>query len=148
MTQTIKDRIVDAIKAKLDAIDSIPDLVVEINRGSEVQHFPSVVIVEQDADVDSEFSPNTLRFMMPLDIEAYARANDDDALKVKIDNLQRECSNALLADHTLGGLAADVTLTSIDRITGDDGAKAKTAAVMCSFEVMFFTAANDLTALA
>lgn len=144
MPTTYRESIVVAALAKLAAISSVADLVVERNRVEAVETFPMIVLREGGHEVSEETSSHDLA-TISLDVELYVRSTSA-AINVGtlLNELYGAAKVALQADRSLGIGAFDVRETSMSAPTFDtsDAAHPQASAVV-SFDVQFWqTKAN------
>ena len=143
MAVTVREQVLAAFFAKLEAITGVYGLSVERNRDTEVTGFPTVVQADGPVRADRLFS-STTTYTAQVDVEAYVQADATGKTREEqLDELYGKVVQAVTADPTLGGLAVDVQeielATRPDRTPGHMTG----GALLASFEIMFETVEGD-----
>lgn len=142
---TIREQCLAAFKSRLNTL--APAVNVYRNRGAEVQRYPAVAMVDGGQDVLTP-SAGLAIYTMRVGVVGWVSAANDDAQGPAVSALYGSIVAAVLADHTLGGVAVDVregdmSDPSVDRSPG----VAPTAAFEITFEIDFITAEKNPSAL-
>lgn len=99
-----------------------------------------VIVVEPAAETAREMSTCKLDWTLPVLIVIHTRGNVPDQLA---DPIRVSAHGLLMADRTLGGLALDIIPTATD--PQRDKADLTSLWLVCTYEVRYRTAANDLS---
>lgn len=112
--------ILQSVKAALQAIAGVPDLVVLRNPSHEISHFPTLVLIDGGHSLDEAEGGSVYR--LAYTIEGYVAADDGDAAGDALSDLYAKTVSALLADRTRGGAAFDTLEGDLDvELSGVEG---------------------------
>lgn len=121
MTDTIRERIIAALETKYSQISTIAGLIVERNRDTPVQEFPTLVIIDGQQSPSYDDTGIT-RYDMEVFVEGYVRAASND-LGTANNALYGAVLKKTMEDITLGGLCFDIRerdmLPDINRNEGE-----------------------------
>lgn len=98
-----------------------------------------VLVVEPAGETAREFSTCKLDWTLPVLIAIHTRGSIPDQLA---DPIRVSLHNLLMTDRTLGGLALNIVPTGTD--PQRDKADLASLWLVCTYEVRYRTAANDL----
>lgn len=146
---TVREQVLQAFEAALGNVTAtVPEAVIERNRDIEVTSFPAVVMVDRGQSIGQD-DTGIKRVRMGVDVEMYAAAPTFDQLAGALDRLYSAVVKAVLADHTLGGVAVDVaeddmTDPEIDRAEG----RGPNIAASLGFNIEYWVAEDDPDVLA
>lgn len=115
--KVIRQKIVDLLMSKTRAEDRVFSSPA---RNIWAENLPAILVYSRNEIVD-EFAtaPRTLRRKLRLAIECVANA--DEQLDNELDDMGQEVEEALGADESLGGIAADCILEQADMELKGDG---------------------------
>lgn len=144
MSAVIREQVLAAVKSTLD--NGLSGVSIERNRMVEVAEYPAIIV--RGGEMDTEFIDSHSRaHMMQLEIECFAQAASGEALEQALNQHYGEIVQALLADHTLGGVAFDVREQSLTPMSEMDAGNKPTGAFLLVMEVEFHTThTNPFTA--
>lgn len=147
MTLSIREQVLAAFQAKLAAITGIDGLTVERNRASPVQEFPKLIMRDGGHEVTEE-NTGMMGYRMTVDVEGFVAHSSDSGTGPAVNALYATVLQAVLADRTLGDLAADITETSMDINLDSEDGHSPHAAFNSSFVIIFYTTPGDPYSLA
>lgn len=142
MPDTIRERVLDAFKTKLDGITGVTGLTVERNRDVRVQEFPMLIMIDggQQANLDNT---GFTRYDMNIEVEGHVTASTPGGLGDAVNALYGKTVEAVMADVTLGSLSLDIVEVSMEvEIDRGEGRKPY-AAFLVTFQVTYFTEQGD-----
>lgn len=143
MTDTVEERIVAAVKTRLD---QIADTTMYRDRGRPVSDdkVPALnLLVRGDAEpVDYEVATGVEQHVLALAVVGYVKATTDEAASIAHTAQRGQIRRAVGEDPTWGGLAIDTHEIEADvELPDDDGAPRGAALVAIS--VTYWTKAGD-----
>ncbi len=145
MSASVKKRLLDALEVALRDDPALENVQVERDRALEAQAFPCVLLHSPEVRVDNNFSVYEAMHLMEVHVEGYCTATPGVALSDALDGLQTKVLSVLQRDHTLGGLATDVQVVSVEEEIDKGGDSMPLGAFLIVLEVLFFTDSADVT---
>ena len=141
MPDTIRERCVQALMARLQSITGFPGLAVLRQPDQEIETYPALALFEGDQTEDDSFSQVLMRDL-EIRVEAWVEAASPTLARQALEQLSAEVEQKFDADVTLGGLAFDLVRGGEQTEMAQDGS-VSVAAGLITYTLRYQTRRGD-----
>ena len=136
-----REQILAAITTSLAGTSGVGTRIYRSRVEAFARNEAPAIVVEGGRETAATYSTCKLDWSMDVLVAIYARGNIPDQLA---DPVRVSAHAKLMADRSIGGLAIDIVPTSVDPQL--ESADQPALWMVCTYQVRYRTAANDLTA--
>lgn len=152
MTDSVRERVLAAMLTALEGITSVYGLDGHVHRNleAEVEHFPTLILVDGDEQADEENFNGFCQCFMTVAVEGHVRLEGGSATNIgsAINALYAATEAALLADRTLGGVAVNILKQGCEVDVNRGTGQQPQGAFAATYTVQYFHRSGDPTTLA
>jgi hypothetical protein len=141
MPDTIRERCVQALIARLEAITGFPGLSVLRQPDQEIESYPALALFEGDQTEDDSFSQVIMKDL-EIKLEAWVETASTTLARQTLEQIGAAIEQSFDADPTLGGLAFDLVRSGEQTEMAADGSRAIGTALI-SYVLRYQTRRGD-----